>query len=160
MVYLTNLKGRINGNNLYAIALRSFWSLIRRYCRVIEQFVLVKSGQSVRYFFNYFVASQVKHSYSRSLKYKNCCFLRDINYSSIWLLRRFNVTLISESKMRFKMAAACDVIYLTIVAMETNWTPRGFAYIHTYIHTYIHNLFGKEGFKKRSRGLMWTYYLK
>ena len=28
--------------------------------------------------------------------------------------------------------------------------------IHTYIHT---NLFGK-GFKKRSRGLMWTYYLK
>ena len=29
-----------------------------------------------------------------------------------------------------------------------------------YIHTYIHNLFGKEGFKKRSRGLMWTYYLK
>ena len=31
---------------------------------------------------------------------------------------------------------------------------------YTYIHTYIHNLFGKEGFKKRSRGLMWTYYLK
>ena len=30
--------------------------------------------------------------------------------------------------------------------------------LHTY--TYIHNLFGKEGFKKRSRGLMWTYYLK
>ena len=26
-----------------------------------------------------------------------------------------------------KMAAACDVIYLTIVAMETNETPRGFA---------------------------------
>ena len=26
-----------------------------------------------------------------------------------------------------KMAAACDVIYLTIVAMETNKTPRGFA---------------------------------
>ena len=26
-----------------------------------------------------------------------------------------------------KMAADCDVIYLTIVAMETNWTPRGFA---------------------------------
>ena len=25
-----------------------------------------------------------------------------------------------------KMAAACDVIYLTIVAMETNKTPRGF----------------------------------
>ena len=33
-----------------------------------------------------------------------------------------------------------------------------FHHIHTY--TYIHNLFGKEGFKKRSRGLMWTYYLK
>ena len=31
-------------------------------------------------------------------------------------------------------------------------------HLHTY--TYIHNLFGKEGFKKRSRGLMWTYYLK
>ena len=26
-----------------------------------------------------------------------------------------------------KMAAACDVIYLTIVAMATNKTPRGFA---------------------------------
>ena len=25
------------------------------------------------------------------------------------------------------MAAACDVIYLTIVAMETNKRPRGFA---------------------------------
>ena len=26
-----------------------------------------------------------------------------------------------------KMAAACDVIYLTIVSMETNQTPRGIA---------------------------------
>ena len=26
-----------------------------------------------------------------------------------------------------KMAAAYDVIYLTIVAMETNYTPHGFA---------------------------------
>ena len=26
-----------------------------------------------------------------------------------------------------KTAAVCDVIYLTIVAMETNYTPRGFA---------------------------------
>ena len=28
---------------------------------------------------------------------------------------------------KFKMAAACDVFYLTIVAMETNKTPQGFA---------------------------------
>ena len=36
------------------------------------------------------------------------------------------------------MAVACDVIYLTIVAMETSQTPRGLAYKWSFL--YVLNL--------------------
>ena len=32
-----------------------------------------------------------------------------------------------SENLKSKMAATCDVIYVTMVAMETNKTPHGFA---------------------------------
>ena len=50
-----------------------------------------------------------------------CCFLVIIKYynwdlNKIWKLLR-----------KAKMAAACAVIYVTMVAMETNQIPHGYA---------------------------------
>ena len=43
------------------------------------------------------------------------------------------------------MAAACDVIYLTIIAMEINKTPRGFAQLKVQMKLVICTKFQVNG---------------
>ena len=51
------------------------------------------------------------------------------------------------------MAVACDVIYLTIVVMETNKTPRGFAELKIQMKLVICTKFHVNGMNRvESRG--------
>ena len=122
-----NRKKGSNGPHLPDVQATAWWQIIHREIKLMrfEYAIEVQSVgkelstlQIVRVFvFIYFNFVSSFHSYIvNDIFFKQGYLLN--TYKTFLTLRKFQLS--AGSKAISKMAAACDVIYLTVVAMETN----------------------------------------